>query len=284
MPDIYLCSFASPNLDLSVKRFKKEAKQLNIYKQIKVYRKEDLPNEMITRIKNFNYPVLKMRLYGYACWKPYIVKKFFKEIPENSILQYTDIGCEFNVKGIKRLNDYIKLCNDKNILVFQYRPPDWYKKYNNIKFQEYFEYQYTKSETMESMRVNDDSNIISTEQIWSGCFFIKKNKVGEAIIDSWIKYSEIDNLINDDYSKLKNNNNFKEHRHDQSIFSIICKKAEVFSLSASECEWGEKESKRTWEHLNEFPIQAKRNKKYNLIKRFLNRQIRNFKRRWFKNE
>ena len=138
--------------------------------------------------------------------------------------------------------------------MFQYRP-DWDKKYNNIKFQEYFEYQYTKSETMESMRVNDDSNIISTEQIWSGCFFIKIKL--EKHIDSWIKYSEIDNLINDDYSKLKNNNNFKEHRHDQSIFSIICKKAEVFSLSASEVS-GAKRKQRTWEHLMNFQFKRKK--------------------------
>ena len=34
MSDIYLCSFASPSLDLSVKRFEKEAKDLNIYKNI----------------------------------------------------------------------------------------------------------------------------------------------------------------------------------------------------------------------------------------------------------
>ena len=36
MSDIYLCSFASPSLDLSVKRFEKEAKDLNIYKNIEL--------------------------------------------------------------------------------------------------------------------------------------------------------------------------------------------------------------------------------------------------------
>ena len=89
MPDIYLCSFASPSLNLSVQRFTYEAEELNFYKKIKVYRKNDLSKEIINRIENFNYPIKKMRLYGYACWKPYIINKFFEQLPENSILQYT---------------------------------------------------------------------------------------------------------------------------------------------------------------------------------------------------
>ena len=118
MSDIYLCSFASPSLDLSVKRFEKEAKDLNIYKNIKIYRKKDISNETVYRIKNFNYPVKKMRLYGYACWKPQIVYNFFNQIPENSILQYTDIGCHLNPKGVRRLKEYFEICQKKNILVF----------------------------------------------------------------------------------------------------------------------------------------------------------------------
>ena len=174
MSDIYLCSFASPSLDLSVKRFEKEAKDLNIYKNIKIYRKKDLSNETVYRIKNFNYPVKKMRLYGYACWKPQIVYNFFNQIPENSILQYTDIGCHFNARGMSRLREYFELCKKKNILVFQYRIPEWSQKFKKLKFQQYFEYEYTKADTFEGIGIHNDANMINTEQIWSGCFFIKK--------------------------------------------------------------------------------------------------------------
>ena len=282
MPDIYLCSFASPNLDQSVKRFQHEAKELNFYKKIKIYRKNDLPEKMISRIKNFNYPVKKMRLYGYACWKPYIVKNFFEEIPDNSLLQYTDIGCHFNKNGIKRLKEYSDICEQKSTLVFQYRVPDWKEKYENFKFQEYYEYEYTKADALDSISIDQSSSLLATEQIWSGCFFLKKNEKGRQILENWNKFCENDALINDDISKSQNHKKFKEHRHDQSIFSLICKKANAFSLSASECEWAEKENERTWEHLNNFPILAKRDKRYSLFKRFLNRQIKNFKRRWFK--
>ena len=51
MSDIYLCSFASPSLDLSVKRFEKEAKDLNIYKNIKIYRKKTYLMKLFIELK-----------------------------------------------------------------------------------------------------------------------------------------------------------------------------------------------------------------------------------------
>ena len=279
MSKIYLCSFASPDLDLSVNRFKNQAKLLSFYENIKVYGSKDLPEKIKLRIKSFNYPIKKMRLYGYACWKPYIIKKYFDELPNEAILQYSDIGCHFNYKGINRLKDYVELCKKENALVFQYRIPEWNKKYENYKFQEYFEYEYTKAETLNYMGVVKDLKILNSQQIWSGCFFIKKNDFGEKILSEWLSLSGVDDIISDNKSKIDNHKNFKEHRHDQSIFSIICKKNNIFSLSASECEWAEFQNERLWNHLDKFPILAKRDKRFNFIKRFINRQIKNFKRK-----
>ena len=47
---VYLCSFASPDLDLSVKRFINQALDLNFYEDIKVFRKKDLTNNNQERI------------------------------------------------------------------------------------------------------------------------------------------------------------------------------------------------------------------------------------------
>jgi hypothetical protein len=58
----------------------------------------------------------------------------------------------------------------------------------------------------------------------------------------------------------------------QSIFSIICKLNNVKKLSATECDWAENNEKRIWDHLNKYPILAKRDKQFGIFKRFLNRQ------------
>ena len=47
---IYLCSFASLDLDKSVKRFKKQANELNVYEKINIYRPKNLSNELKSKV------------------------------------------------------------------------------------------------------------------------------------------------------------------------------------------------------------------------------------------
>ena len=50
---VYLCSFASNDLNLSVKRFIKQANQLNFYEDIKVYKPQDFSIKLRNRIKDY---------------------------------------------------------------------------------------------------------------------------------------------------------------------------------------------------------------------------------------
>ena len=117
MTKVYLCSFASPDLKISVNRFIKQSKALNFNKEIKVFGWNDLSKNRQKQIESF-FKKGQKRLFGYACWKPEIILSYLNEIPENSILQYSDIGCSFNFKGINRLKDYIKITEENDILVF----------------------------------------------------------------------------------------------------------------------------------------------------------------------
>ena len=275
MINAYLCSFASPDLNLSVKRFKNQSEKLNFYNGIKVFGLKDLSSEKQKQLSLF-FKKGQKRLYGYSCWKPEIILKYLNEIPPESILQYSDIGCHFNFRGIKRLSDYIQITNKNNILSFKYNKPDFNFK-ENFKFQIYYEYQYTKADTWKYFKVDQDSEILKTEQIWSGTMFFKNNSYVKNFLNEWANVCKISKLIDDSESVEPNHSNFIEHRHDQSIFSIMCKKENIYNLSASECEWAELENKRSWEHLINYPIWAKRDKKFNLFKRFINRQKKNIK-------
>ena len=279
MTNVFLCSFASPDLNLSVKRFKKQSKELNFYKGIKIFGLKDLGSAKQKQISAF-FQQGQKRLYGFACWKPEIILSYLDVIPQNSILQYSDIGCHFNYKGIKRLNDYIQIADKNNILSFKYNKPNFGLK-KKFKFQIYYEYQYTKADSWKYLKINSDSEILKTEQIMSGTMFFKNNSYVRNFLNEWANICQISKLIDDSESIEANHPNFIEHRHDQSIFSILCKKEKIYNLSASECEWAEFENKRSWEHLKNYPIWAKRDKKFNLIKRFINRQKKNIK-KYFK--
>ena len=104
----------------------------------------------------------------------------------------------------------------------------------------------------------------------SGVIFFKNNKFTRNIIING-KYSDINKLIDDSRLKIKIIQ-ILLNIDMTSIFSLLCKKNKIFSLSASECEWAEYNGRRVWSHLSNFPIHTKRDKKYNFLKRFMIRQ------------
>ena len=276
MTNLYLCSFASPDLNRSKKRFLDQSSELNIYKDKKVFSFNDLSEKKKFQIKNF-IKEKKKRLYGYACWKPEIILNYLNKIPDGSILQYSDIGCHFNKSGLKRLKEYLEITNRNNVLVFQYREPN-IKMNLNLKYQIYYEQEYTKSDLFSFLKIPTSSSIRTSEQIWSGTMFLKKNLETINLLEKWLEISHVSNLIDDSPSIENNHYRFVEHRHDQSIFSILCKIRNIESLSASECDWAEDENGRYWDHLKYFPILAKRDKKFNFLKRFFLRQTKTLKR------
>ena len=277
--NFYLCSFASPDLEKSKKRFLSQAKNIGVYKKVKVFGMDDLSVSTRKQIENF-FKNKKKRLFGYGCWKAEIIKNFLKKVPNNSIVQYTDVGCHLNKNGLKRLKQYFNLCNKKGILTFQYKLPRQkkLKPFKNMKFQRYLEHEYTKMDLYKYLIKKNKTKIFNSEQIMSGIIFFKKNKFSIDLLNIWEKILKKDNLIDDSKSFLSNHKKFVEHRHDQSAFSLICKKKRVYSISSAECEWAEKKNKRIWLHLKNFPIHARRDKKYNIFKRFINRQTKNFRR------
>jgi hypothetical protein len=257
---LFLCAFASPDLFLSKKRFLTQARNINFYRNIKIYGVDDLKKNTKDQINK--YLLTKNRRgYGYWLWKPEIVLDFLKKIPENSILQYSDIGCHINRKGFKRIGEYQNICDKKNMLTFQYSDPP--NRKIDLIYPNYLEFQYTKADLMNFLDINYHSIHMSSPQIWSGTFFIKKNEKNIKFMESWLRIFENMNLIDDSMSVAKNNNKFIEHRHDQSAFSLLCKLNNFFSLSVYEhCEWALDKKGRNWSHLLDCPILAKRDLKY----------------------
>ena len=181
---VYLCAFASPDLDLSVDRFIRQAQDLNFYEKIKVYRTQDLSKELIKRITN----LINQKgsyLFGYEIWKQKIVLDYLYLLPENSILQYSDIGCHFNKHGVERLKDYVLMTEKNNMTVFEYGdPPEKIRKFN-YQFQKYMEYEYTKGDIVKYFGLDFNSPIINSPQIWAGNFFIKKCNFSFKFLSTW---------------------------------------------------------------------------------------------------
>ena len=269
---VYLCSFASHDLNLSVNRFISQAKDMKIYEDIKVFRPSDFSDELKARIKKLFKQGGKNRYYGFDSWRPEIIKRYIKDLPDGSILHYSDIGNHLNRNGVQRLNDYISMTEKYNMTVFDYGEPSPQFKNYNYKFQKYMEYQFTKADILKYFNLTNESEIFNSAQVWGGTFFLKKSNFSSNFLNQWELANQNTELLDDSPSINENHKKFVGMRGCQSIFSIISKLNNVNKLSASECDWAEHNLKRVWDHLDNYPILAKRDKQFNIFKRFLNRQ------------
>jgi hypothetical protein len=72
----------------------------------------------------------------------------------------------------------------------------------------------------------NDVFIHNTEACWAGALIMRKTKNSVSIIDEWLKMSCC-NDITDSPSTIPNNQDFIEHRHDQSLLSILVNKYNI---------------------------------------------------------
>ena len=284
---IILASFATNDLKRSIKRFKTQAENSNFYNQIYIFTPNNLSKSNNEKL-NLLVKSGKKRGFGYWYWKPLILMELMKKTNDGDLIHYLDIGFHINDSSNGRYKDYLDFINESNkwLLAFQYKSID-NKMFDKINFPKREEYKFTKGDVFEYFKCINNTQITHTAQFSAGNFLIKNHEKSVSFLTQWIKvFEEKFELVDDTPSQITNFPNFVENRHDQSIFSILCKKNFIESLSAYEFDWAEKDNQRTWTHNFNYPFLAKRDLQFNPIKRFLNRQIKNFKRKkrvWFGN-
>ncbi len=276
---IILFSFASKDLKRSAERLLNQANDSHFYDEIKIIISNKTDEILKSKIKSL-LSIGKKRGFGYWIWKPYLLKKIFDKIDYGDIVNYIDIGCHIIKTNSLRFNQYLDFIkqDDNWILPFQYHS-DLENNINNILFPNRDERKYTKGDLLEYFDFYNNSNITNSPQFWAGCFFIKKTDVSIEFLDQWLSIFEKNfHLIDDSPSIKKNLVGFEENRHDQSVYSLLCKKYKVKSFSAYECEWAYLNNERSWQHNKGSPILAKRDLEYSIFVRFLKRQKKNFRR------
>ncbi|WP_372773935.1 hypothetical protein [Mangrovibacterium sp.] len=231
-----LCAFADGRMAFPVERFKRQALDMKFYDQIHIYNETLLDQEFIDEFSQ----QLPLRGYGYWSWKPQILIQSFSKMEYGDIIQYSDIGCHLNAEGRERLSQYFDLANNdtSDFLAF--------------KMLGFPEKRWTKGDTFDYFNFRNKPNITNTPQFWAGSFIVKKTNTSEKILFEWLNAIRNNfNLIDDSPSKSSNFPEFIEHRHDQSLFSLLAKKYNFSAL-----EHGQENTK----YYFRYPILALRDK------------------------
>jgi hypothetical protein len=200
---IYLINYANKGYIESRKNLKKSALENGVDEVIE-YNLSDIDNDFKNNNIHFSYK----KGGGYWIWKPYFILKTFEKINNNDILIYCDSGATIT----KSLLSQIELLNNYSIIL-----------YNTQNSPDITENIYTKMDIFKHFNCEDNKEITHSRQIEAGFIILKKNSNSIDFISKWLETLKIYNLISDDPSIEKNFNEFKAHRNDQSILSVLGK-------------------------------------------------------------
>jgi len=201
-------------LDAAI-RLINQAKQLNIFTETILYTGECLKKDTDFWNNHSDFITKNSRGYGYWLWKPYIIKKNMENMDDNDILLYLDCGCELGDDKKTQLLECINIVKTDKIIG---------TTTSN-------ERQYNKMDLLVKLNMNN-SNYLNTPQRQAGANLFLVCSETRNLVNEWYTLSCDYHNIDDTPSKEKNFDDFIDHRHDQSIFSLLTKKYDIFSKTS----------------------------------------------------
>lgn len=193
------------------------ANEFQLFDSITIITKETLFQNEDFSTKHLDFIYSHRRGFGYWIWKPYIIYKKLQELEDNDILCYLDSCCFLNIEGKTKFLEYIELVqkNPDGNLFFEYsqKISDWCK--------------------MDTIEALDAKNIMNEREVVPGVIFTTVNSKNIEFFKNEYDIACNYHLIDDSPSVLQNTATFREHRHDQSLFSILTRKYLPLSISKS---------------------------------------------------
>lgn len=145
---------------------------------------------------------------GLWLWKPYFILRTLQEMEEGDYLFYCDSG-SFFIHSIQPLID-VAVHTGQNVMTFE---------------DQHAESKFTKRDVFIALDT-DEPAVAKSPQRLGGFSLWKKCPEAIAFAQGWLRYAQDHQLISDaeNASTLPNYPEFVDHRHDQSIFSVLAKK------------------------------------------------------------
>lgn len=134
-------------------------------------------------------------------WKPWVLLRTIIDLDENEVFVYLDAGTEISIDGKKNFQAQIDFAKKNG--TFFFRNPQFIRDYTKPEVLNFFH----------SSGINFDKN-----QIAAGVIFMRNDFQTRKLLREWSRLSLQRN------GSLFDDSGFNNHRHDQSILSIIVQK------------------------------------------------------------
>jgi hypothetical protein len=219
--NIILCTFADGKI-YKTKRIVNEAINSKYFDDVIAYSPLDLkPSWTDQRVGQINFDInfvkKERRGYGYWTWKPYIIlKALCEKCKDGDVLVFSDSGCSIEPFMTTKMMEYIKIVEGTTpILGF------------SLLYKEKF---WSKGDAIDRIFYNtsiEEKNIaFNSYQFTSATIILRKCSAVLNFVKEWNTIAqESDHRYIDDSPSLNNKDEYVvENRHDQTIFSLLCKK------------------------------------------------------------
>jgi len=202
-PKKYFITFSNKNFLSQSRRAIIMAKFLGKFDFVESFSKSDIDESFY----NENKKILdQVRGAGYWLWKPYFINKVLSNLNFGDYLFYCDSGVVF----LKNIDNLIFELENIGQDIMGFELP-------------LIEEQWSKKELFINLNCENDESMLMSNQIMASFILIKKSEFSVNFFSELMDLSK--NVINiTDIQTIKQSELLIEHRHDQSIFSILYKK------------------------------------------------------------
>lgn len=199
---------------------------MEIFDEMTFFTEEDFDDDFLKKYGS-HFRDYK-RCYGYWSWKPYLILQELNRLNEGDTVVYADAGCMLLYKNRKKLAEWIDIASSSvsGILSPCYGP--------------YIEHDWTRGDLHEYIDKTYNKNHVDifdkAVQCGATVIIICKKKKSVEFIENWLDVmTEHFHLCTDEPSSVPNHPNFKENRHDRSVFSMLSK---IYDIETIETQYG----------------------------------------------
>ena len=205
-------------------RLKAQAKNTGWFDEI-IVETPDTISEFIQEHKElFAYE----RGFGYWLWKPHIILKTLNRLNEGDLLFYADAGTTIVEHRDNRFRAYCDLLSSssKPVIIFSsgYQERPFHKMEVLKRFQ------------MDGVTLDKNENFLNSFAVEAGIFMCRKSSYTLSFVQEWFDLMTEDNyvLTTDESTYDTQVEGFIDHRHDQSIYSLLISKYNVNKIKWSD--------------------------------------------------
>lgn len=204
--NIHFLTFATS--DISLKEIRAEAEHFGFTAKFFYDEKYLKVTELWS--KHGDFILENKRGFGYWIWKPFLVSDTLKRLKENDALLYADGGCALNSAGAERLLQYVDMARASNGLLLFHVPMS--------------ETLYSKIDTIRRILPTVPIEELGQQRIGTA-FVVINTKETRRFFQHVLKIATEHSyhFLDDSPSTASETPDFIDHRHDQSIMSLLSK-------------------------------------------------------------